>query len=365
MLLKQEKFLERERNSPLFNRCGLKRDTDVLMLLPKFRHILRLVRLNRSRIVNGTNGTTTVERGVSNTTSSTAEASSGLKKTDTNTTADTMTVGKQATNVEELADELEKLKVEPKGEASTETVEMRRIFRLDAERTYLYHAHRDIFFENLCHVYDKLGDYHQGEGFVIALLSIYMKDAEIAEVMDFLNTNVLKGYFSSKPKSYVRDAKVLMKLLNEVNPKLYEKLDSLIVPEAFVSKWFIGLFIHVFDFETVLDCMDHLVVLGQVFLFKLGLSFICHHEAQLLKTNDVSYALQLLRLDEAVMPKDEVERSQIYRAILGGCSKHDVEIEKVESLRREVEEEMAREEERRKKFVYDDDDDEIVFSDEE
>ncbi|UKK02426.2 hypothetical protein MACK_002519 [Theileria orientalis] len=358
MLLKQEKFLERERNSPLFNRCGLKRDTDMLMLLPKFRHILRLVRLNRNKMVNGTDGTVTVNGGVLNTMASTAGAS-GLKITDTTPT----TPGKETSNVEELADALEKLKVESKGEARTEIVEMRRIFRLDAERTYLEQAHRDIFFENLCHVYDKLGDYHQGEGFVIALLSIYMKDSEIAEVMDFLNTYVLKGYFSSKPKSYVRDAKVLMKLLNEVNPKLYEKLDSLIVPEAFVSKWFIGLFIHVFDFETVLDCIDHLVVRGQVFLFKLGLSFICHFEAELLATNDVSYALQLLRLDEAVLPKDEAERSQLYRAILGGCSKHVVDIDKVERLRREVEEEMAREEERRKKFEYDDDD-EIVFSDE-
>ncbi|BAM42426.1 uncharacterized protein TOT_040000793 [Theileria orientalis strain Shintoku] len=364
MLLRQEKFLERERNSPLFNRCGLKRDTDVLMLLPKFRHILRLVRLNKSRIDNGTNGTTTVNRGVSITSTSTEAQLAALKKSDTNTTTDTTTVGKE-TKLEDLADALGKLKVESKGESSTETVEMRRIFRLDAERTFLHQAHRDIFFENLCHVYDKLGDYHQGEGFVIALLSIYMKDDEIAEVMDYLNTHVLTGYFSSKPRAYVRDAKVLMKLLNEVAPKLHDKLDSLIVPEAFVSKWFIGLFIHVFDFETVLDCMDSLVVRGQLFLFKLGLSFIRHHEAELLGTNDVSYALQLLRLDDAVIPKDDVERSEIYRAILGGASQQDVDMARVERLRVEVEEEMAREEERRKKFEYDDYDDEIVFSDEE
>eukprot|EP00375_Theileria_parva_P001069 XP_763740.1 hypothetical protein [Theileria parva strain Muguga] len=136
--------------------------------------------------------------------------------------------------------------------------ELSRLFRLDSERTFKTPQYRDQFYNNLCVVYERLGDYHQGEGFVIALLSIYLNAVEVVNVMTVMSRHYLPGYFSAKPKPYVRDSKVLMLLLERRNHKLYDVITELIVPEAFVSKWFIGLGIHIFDFEAISTLLNYL-----------------------------------------------------------------------------------------------------------
>ncbi|GIX61826.1 GTPase-activating protein, putative [Babesia caballi] len=257
--------------------------------------------------------------------------------------------------------------VETPAEPSFEvTPENERIFRLDAERTFIAEENREVLCRNLNRVFSHVGDYHQGEGFVIAFLSLFLSSDDVVRLVVHLHKHQLRGYFSCMPEAYVRDARVLMKLLEERNEKLHNHVEGLLVPETFCSKWFIGMNVHVLPFEHVVTYIGRVMTRGETYIFSFGLAFLLFHADAILGCSDVSRILQLLRLDEAIMP-EESQREEIYGGILGLADETEVEEEKLSQLRRDVEEELAKQKESREKRLKEMEysDDEIVFSDEE
>ncbi|KAK1933055.1 hypothetical protein X943_001996 [Babesia divergens] len=246
------------------------------------------------------------------------------------------------------------------------TPENERIFRLDAERTFISEEYRQVLCHNLKVVYEHIGDYHQGEGFVIAFLSMFLKSSDVVDLVVQLHTNQMRGYFSCMPEAYVRDCRVLMKLLEERNERLHSHIEGLLVPETFCSKWFIAMNIHVFTFEHVITYMQRVLTRGQTYIFSFGLAFLLYHADEIVACNDVSKILQLLRLDEAIMP-EESQRDDIYNGILNLADETEVDEENISQLRKDVEEELQQQKEAREKRLKELDysDDEIKFSDEE
>lgn len=324
MLLKSEGFWEKEKSSCLFNRSGLDSEGGLYMMYRRARDILWLSKLS-------------------------------LKDTPKDAGADPLDL---------LAQAFENLEIEalPRGphEVPPETL---RIFELDAERTFKDEENKATLRNTLSLIYSYIGDYHQGEGFVIAFLLIYLTPSELVTVIKALNTNFLRGYFSSAPKNYVRDARVLMRFLRDKNPELHSHLEPLIVPEAFVSKWFIGLNIHVLIFPCVIDYIRYILKKGDVYLFQYGIAFFTTFQKELMKTRDISYILQVLRLEDFEGEKCTDACFEIIKNSLHV----DLDVETLEKYRSEVEKEMEEEEQRKKanEALLDYDDDEIVFSDEE
>ncbi|GBE59399.1 GTPase activating GAP, putative [Babesia ovata] len=246
------------------------------------------------------------------------------------------------------------------------TEENERIFRLDAERTFISEEHREVLCRNLKLVFTHVGDYHQGEGFVIAFLSLFLPATDVVRVVVHLHENQLRGYFSCTPEAYVRDSRVLMRLLKERNEKLYNHLEGLLVPETFCSKWFIGMNVHVLPFEHVVKYIENVLSKGESYVFSFGLAFLLFHAEAILGCNDVSKILQLLRLDDAILPPED-ERDALYSGIMKLADETAVDTEQLSSLRAEVEKELQEQKEAREQRMkeLEGTDDEIVFSDEE
>ncbi|KAK1444953.1 hypothetical protein BgAZ_108590 [Babesia gibsoni] len=246
------------------------------------------------------------------------------------------------------------------------TPENERIFRLDAERTFATEQYRETFCNTLKKVFEHIGDYHQGEGFVIAFLSLFLETEEVVTLLTQLHKKHMHGYFSCTPEAYVRDCRVLMKLLKERHEKLHDHIEGLVVPETFCSKWFIAMNIHVLTFEHVITYMKHVFTKGHAYIFRFGLAFLLFHADELVACGDVSKILQILRIDEAVYP-DENKREEVYQGILKLADETEVDGDKITEFRKEVEEDMKKQKEDREKRLKEIDysDEEIVFSDEE
>ncbi|EDO07848.1 Rab-GTPase-TBC domain family protein [Babesia bovis T2Bo] len=248
----------------------------------------------------------------------------------------------------------------------TVTPENERIFQLDAERTFTNEEHREALCYNLQEAFSHVGNYHQGEGFVVAFLSLFLDTTDVVRLIVHLHEDPMSGYFSCMPEAYVRDSRVLMKLLEERNLKLHDHLSGLVVPEAFCSKWFIGMTIHVLPFTHVITYMERVISRGECYIFSFGLAFLLYHGDAILASNDVSHILALLRLDESILPS-ESESESIYNGILQMADEIEVESEKISQLRIDVAADMVRQKEQREQRMkeLEASDDEIVFSDEE
>jgi len=97
----------------------------------------------------------------------------------------------------------------------------------------------------------------------------------------------IPGYWETAPEAYVRDTMVLTKLLETHAPDASKKLLTIgVVPESYISKWWVGLCIHMLPmealalyFETFLqevpgapDSLD--VRQGHVYLFNFGVTIM-------------------------------------------------------------------------------------------
>ena len=59
------------------------------------------------------------------------------------------------------------------------------------------------------------------------------------------------GYWRAAPEPYVRDAMVYARLVETRYPEVASLLSAAcVVPEAYASKWFIGLCVHVLPFQA-------------------------------------------------------------------------------------------------------------------
>lgn len=247
-----------------------------------------------------------------------------------------------------------------------------RIFLRDAERTFQSEKHRTRMIEMLKRVWPENRDYHQGLGYVCSLLMLFFDSETTVRMLLRLtrDTKYTPGYWVAAPEPYVRDAMVYGRLVEERYPKVAALLQSAcVVPEAYASKWFIGLCVHVLPFEALLSFVEAFLSEGYLFLFKFSLALVGAIEDKLLalKATDVNHILEMLRLDTTQFP-DDTDGGAFFTRIVDAAKAVKLDEAQVASLRAEEGEKLAEKMRRtreREAQMAEESDDEIVFSDEE
>ena len=152
-----------------------------------------------------------------------------------------------------------------------------RIFLRDAERTFQDEAHRTRMIELLKRVWPENCDYHQGLGYVCSLLMLFFDEPTTLRMLLRLTRDekYTPGYWKAAPQAYVRDAMVYARLVSERHPQVAALLQTAcIVPEAYASKWFIGLCVHVLPYAALMEYVEAFLEEGHVFLFKFALALV-------------------------------------------------------------------------------------------
>ena len=247
-----------------------------------------------------------------------------------------------------------------------------RIFLRDAERTFAHKDNRDLMIHLLRRVWPETEDYHQGLGYVASVLLLFF-DLDTAErMLRQLNRDdkYTPGYWYAAPDAYVRDAMVYGRLVAERHPEVAELLGkACIVPEAYASKWFIGLCVHVLPYVALMDYFEAFLELGHIFLFKFSLALVQRVKDKLLaqKFTDVNHILEILRLDLSQFSEEEYT-SEWFCTLVADARHVELEAEQVATLREEegvvLAEKLRRTREREAAMAAEESDDEIVFSDE-
>ncbi|KAF8819839.1 TBC domain containing protein [Cardiosporidium cionae] len=251
--------------------------------------------------------------------------------------------------------------------------EIKRMFVVDAERTFKSQKNRKCLCETLELIWSETKDYHQGMGFVCAFLLLLLKPSVVATIITGLHRHYVNGYFKSAAKLYVRDSRVFGKLLRKLHPSVADCVEPRVPPEAYCSKWFIGLNVHVLPFEALLLFFEAFLQKGNDFLFDFALSLVRTCENDILSAKDLSVVLAILRLDASIYPDDKAasgseENGSFFTKIVNDAYSSVLENENLSQLRLEADEDLSFEEERRQKREAEldmDSSDEIVFSDEE
>ncbi|KAL8274238.1 hypothetical protein Esti_001827 [Eimeria stiedai] len=248
-----------------------------------------------------------------------------------------------------------------------------RIFKLDAERTFKSQQFRQQLIEVLASLWPELEDYHQGLGFVASFFLLVLPPTDALRVCVGLHRQYLQGYFKAAPVAYVRDARVLQKMMDQRVPEVGRHLKELTCAEAYSSKWFVGLNVHVLTFEALFEFMEALLEMGDSFLFQYALALVENCKEDLLASSNAADVLEILRLDAARYSnkhraKDDDREGSFFLKIVRDAKQIKLDDLDVEKLREEALEDLRLEEERRKEREKElglDSDDSIVFSDEE
>ncbi|KAF8817734.1 hypothetical protein IE077_000527 [Cardiosporidium cionae] len=236
------------------------------------------------------------------------------------------------------------------------SAELERIFDKDAERTFLNPVFQKILVQTLKDCYSIVQDYHQGMGFVVSFLLLFLQPSEVLTLINHLHETACKGYFKAASVSYVRDARVCMKIFKEKFPHIHKRIEDCCVPaEAFCSKWFVGLNIHVLTLEAETLFLENLFQQKTpIYLFQFALSLIQSCEEDLMKAKNASEVLEILRLSSNRYPItksakcDEKNISgSFFTKIVEEAPSFDISMEDVEALRMEVEEELYKEQQKR------------------
>ena len=247
-----------------------------------------------------------------------------------------------------------------------------RIFLRDAERTFQDEGHRVAFMDLLKRVWPENRDYHQGLGYVSSLLMLLFDPDTTLGILLALTRSAkyTPGYWRAAPEPYVRDAMVYGRLVQEREPQVAALLQAAcVVPEAYASKWFIGLCVHVLPFAALFDFVEAFLREGHLFLFKFSLALIAATKERLLsfKPTEVNKILEVLRLD-TTQYADDHEGGAFFTGIVAAAASVPLEQSHVDKLREEesavLEEKMRKTREREAQLAAESDD-EIVFSDEE
>ena len=142
-----------------------------------------------------------------------------------------------------------------------------------------------------------------------------------------------------------------------------------VVPEAYASKWFIGLCVHVLPFEALLSYVEAFLSEGYPFLFKFALALVHALAPRLtaLKPTDVNLILEMLRLDPCQFA-DDYEGGGFFVRLVADAKAVELDVAQLVALRAEEQvklDEKMRKIREREAQMAEESDDEIVFSDEE
>mmetsp|Transcript_4086 Transcript_4086/g.11625 ORF Transcript_4086/g.11625 Transcript_4086/m.11625 type:complete len:355 (+) Transcript_4086:79-1143(+) len=245
-----------------------------------------------------------------------------------------------------------------------------RIFERDAERTFMTDGHRASMIGALKQFWPENKDYHQGLGYVYSFLRLTVSEDDALKLILRLNRSErhMKGYWYAAPPAYVRDAMVYARLVKEHFPEVDTLLSQAgVAAEAYVSKWFVGLCLHVLPFRALFPFYEAFLTQGSTFLFRFAMSLVQHTQAKLLAcaSTDASGIFAILRLDPSVVPDDD----PLHDDIVAGAAKWDLTDARITELRAEEQEKldakMARVRAAEQQLADEESDDEIVFSDDE
>uniref|UniRef100_A0A3B4GAZ1 Growth hormone-regulated TBC protein 1 n=1 Tax=Pundamilia nyererei TaxID=303518 RepID=A0A3B4GAZ1_9CICH len=131
--------------------------------------------------------------------------------------------------------------------------------------------------------------YCQGMNFIAGYLMIITKDEEKSFwLMDALVGRILPDYYTPAMLGLKTDQEVLGELVKVKAPAVgqlmaqYPGIWTLVV-----SRWFICLYIDVLPIETVLRVWDCLFYEGSKVLFRVALTLILHHQAEILRARSL------------------------------------------------------------------------------
>lgn len=226
-------------------------------------------------------------------------------------------------------------------ELSPESLDFSQVDRIlvaDAERTFVSDANRRKMVAISQHWWQTIPDYHQGLGYIIGFLSLFLSPEKVAQVILRLEREekFTPGYFRGRPETFVRDAKVFGRLIEEHLPEISQHLTtSGVVPDAYSQKWFVGLCIHVLPFEVLFEFLDTYFELGHIYLFQFAVTLVRKLSTQILSTSktNVNGLFSLLRLDAEVLPVEE--NIDLFRDAVQEAKQFELSTETLQKLREE------------------------------
>ena len=187
-----------------------------------------------------------------------------------------------------------------------------RIFLRDAERTFQDGGHRTRMIELLKRVWPENRDYHQGLGYITSLFMLFFDEDTVCAMLLRISRDerYTPGYWRAAPEPYVRDAMVYARLVETRFPEVAALLQAAcVVPEAYASKWFIGLCVHVLPFQALLPFVEGFLRDGYPYLFRFSMALVEAVKPRLLplKFTDVNLILEMMRLDTCQDPGEYEE----------------------------------------------------------
>ncbi|KAJ8013261.1 hypothetical protein DPEC_G00051420 [Dallia pectoralis] len=131
--------------------------------------------------------------------------------------------------------------------------------------------------------------YCQGMNFIAGYLIIITKDEEKSFwLMDALLGRILPDYYSPAMLGLKMDQEVLGELVRLKVPAVWQIMALHdVMWTLVVSRWFICLFIDVLPVETVLRIWDSLFYEGSKILFRVALTLIHHHQAEIVQARSM------------------------------------------------------------------------------
>jgi hypothetical protein len=248
-----------------------------------------------------------------------------------------------------------------------------RILVADAKRTFCSEQFQERLVRLLHLAHREFKDYHQGLGYVASLFSLVLEPDTVVRMLLFMNTNdkFTPGYWKAAPPAYVRDARVYGRLLQEEFPEVAQRLLSAgVVPETYVSKWFVGLNVHVLPYRALFRFVELYLEHGYMFLFKFAMQLVARIQPQLLALGpfDVAQMLALLRLDPSMLPDRNTDPefflSELEAAAKRPLSRDTVDLWRAEEMKVVLEKlERVRAAEEQRKAEGSDSDSEISMTD--
>jgi len=245
-----------------------------------------------------------------------------------------------------------------------------RIFKLDADRTYITQERREKHIQILCTSFQFVKDYHQGLGFIAAWLGLYFEPIHVIDIIKELNTNHMNGYFKAMSVALFRDAKAVEYCLLNNLPLLSQHFtDQGIVAATYASKWFAGLCLHVLNYKSLFRFYELFFEHKFIYLFNFTFNLLKYHHDKIISTTDTAHILAILRHEESALRKaygDDVDIDDMESNIIEGSLSFVISDGDIKAYREDAQ--RALDEEAAKRFLNkdegSDDSSEIMFSDE-
>lgn len=149
--------------------------------------------------------------------------------------------------------------------------------------------------------------YCQAMNFLCAFLLVFMEEENAFWSLCCIVEQLLPDYFTYDVLGSLIDCAVFEELVAELCPKIADYLEGL--PLYPVSRWFMGLFLHVMPYATVARIWDCFLSEGPTALFRVGLALFRLNESALADNSDPNDFLhQVQQMAETCYDSTEILR---------------------------------------------------------